>query len=64
MGFATAALIACASTYFIIALYYWQIPLISPIVAELAMTAVFYVPGAYLVGLIHRRLVGPLRSEP
>ena len=64
LGFATAALIACASAYFIIALYYWQIPLISPIVAELAMTAVFYVPGAYVVGLIHRRLVGPLRSEP
>ena len=64
LGFATAAFIACVSAYLIIALYYWQMPLISPIVAELAMTAVFYVPGAYAVGLIHRRMVGPLRSEP
>jgi rod shape-determining protein MreD len=64
LGFATAALIACTSAYLIIALYYWHMPLIAPIVAELAMTVVFYIPGAYLVGLIHRRLVGPLRSEP
>jgi len=64
LGFATAALITCACAYFIIALYYWQIPLLSPIVAELAMTAVFYIPGAYAVGLVHRRIVGPLRSEP
>lgn len=64
LGFATAALIACACAYFIVALYYFRMPLISPIVAELAVTVLFYVPGAYLVGLVHRRLVGPLRSEP
>ena len=64
LGFATAALITCACAYFIIAFYYWHMPLIAPIVAELAVTALFYIPGAYVVGLIHRRLVGPLRSEP
>ena len=64
LGFATAALIACACAYFIIALYYWHLPLLAPIVAELAMTVVFFIPGAYVVGVIHRRLVGPLRSEP
>ena len=64
LGFATAALITCACAYFIVALYYWHVPLIAPIVAELAMTVVFYIPGALLVGFVHRRLVGPLRSEP
>jgi rod shape-determining protein MreD len=64
LGFATAALIACTCAYFIIAFYYWHMPLVAPIVAELAVTVLFYVPGAYLVGVIHRRLVGPLRSEP
>lgn len=64
LGFATAALITCACAYFIVALYYWHMPLVAPIVAELAMTVVFYIPGALLVGFIHRRLVGPLRSEP
>ncbi len=64
LGFATAALITCASAYFIIALYYWHIPLLAPIVAELAMTVAFYIPAAYVIGVIHRRLVGPLRSEP
>ncbi len=64
LGFATAALITCTCAYLIIALYYWQIPLLSPIVGELAMTVLFYIPGAYLVGLIHRRFVGPLRSDP
>jgi rod shape-determining protein MreD len=64
LGFATAALITCACAYFIIAFYYWHMLLIAPIVAELAVTALFYIPGAYVVGLIHRRLVGPLRSEP
>jgi rod shape-determining protein MreD len=64
LGFATAALITCASAYFIIAAYYWHMPLVAPIVGELAMTVLFYIPGAYLVGLIHRRFVGPLRSDP
>ena len=63
LGFATAALIACACAYFIIALYYWHIPPVAPIVAELAVTVLFYIPGALIIGFIHRRLVGPLRSD-
>jgi hypothetical protein len=38
-------------------------PQIAPIVAELAVTVLFYIPGALVVGVIHRRLVGPLRSD-
>jgi rod shape-determining protein MreD len=63
LGFATAALITCLVAYCTVALYYWHIPLVGPIVGELAITVLFYVPGAYVVGFLHRRLVGPLRSD-
>jgi hypothetical protein len=38
-------------------------PPIAPIVAELVVTVLFYIPGVYVVGVVHRRLVGPLRSD-
>ncbi|HEY2836522.1 MAG TPA: hypothetical protein VGI89_08130, partial [Rhizomicrobium sp.] len=63
LGFATAALIACVVAYAVTAVLYRFAP-IGPMVAELAMTVLFYIPGVYLIGIIHRRLVGPLRSEP
>lgn len=63
LGFATAALIACVVAYAVTAALYSFAP-IGSMVAELAMTVLFYVPGVYLIGIIHRRLVGPLRSEP
>jgi rod shape-determining protein MreD len=63
LGFATAALITCLVAYAITAVLY-SFPPIGTIVAELAMTVLFYIPGVYLIGIIHRRLVGPLRSEP
>jgi len=63
LGFATAALIACVVAFAITAALY-SFPPLGTMVAELAMTVLFYIPGAYLIGIIHRRLVGPLRSEP
>ena len=63
LGFATAALIASACAYATVALYYWHLPPIGPMVAELVVTVLFYIPGAYVVGVVHRRLVGPLRSD-
>jgi len=63
LGFATASLIACVVAYAVTAVLYRFAP-IGPMVAELAMTVLFYIPGVYLIGIIHRRLVGPLRSEP
>jgi rod shape-determining protein MreD len=62
LGFATAALITCATAFIVMALLYHMPPL-GPLVGELAMTALFYIPGAYVLGAIHRHLVGPLRSE-
>jgi len=63
LGFATASLIACVVAYAVTAALYRFAP-IGPMVGELAMTVLFYIPGVYLIGIIHRRLVGPLRSEP
>jgi len=63
LGFATATLIVCAVAYLTTTLYFWHMAPLGPIVGELAITVLFYVPGAFVVGSLHRRLVGPLRSD-
>jgi rod shape-determining protein MreD len=63
LGFATATLIVCATAYFTTAVLYMHMAPLGPIVAELAITVIFYIPGAFVVGALHRRLVGPLRSD-
>jgi hypothetical protein len=56
-------LIAGASAYAITAIYYWHMPPVAPIVVEIAISVVFYIPVALILGVIHRRLVGPLRGD-
>jgi rod shape-determining protein MreD len=63
VGFATAAAISCATAYVVVAMYYWRMPPLAPVMGELAMTVFFYLPAVVFLGLIHRRLVGPLRSD-
>jgi rod shape-determining protein MreD len=63
LGFAAAALMACTSAYLTIALLFQRLPPLGAVVAELAMTVLLYAPTAMVVGSIHRRLVGPLRSD-
>jgi rod shape-determining protein MreD len=63
LGFSVAAGVACACAYIITALSFWSLPLPGPIVSELAMTVLFYIPTAMVVGSLHHRLVGPLRSD-
>lgn len=63
LGFATAAAIACATAYLVVALYYWHLPPFAPVMGELAMSIFFYIPVAMFLGVVHRRLVGPLRSD-
>ena len=63
MGFAAAALIACGSAYVIVTIYYWHLQPIAPTLAVLAMTVIVYIPMVFVLGLIHRRLVGALRSD-
>jgi rod shape-determining protein MreD len=63
LGFATAALVACATAYGIFTVYYWHFYPIAHIMSQLAMTVLFYVPVAAVLGFVHRRIVGPLRSD-
>jgi rod shape-determining protein MreD len=63
LGFATAATLCCASAYTVEVLLYWRMPPFAPVMGQLAMSVIFYVPIAmFFVGL-HRRLVGPLRGD-
>lgn len=63
MGFAFTALTACGTAYVIVGVYYWHLPPLAPVLAELAMTVFLYVFAVFVLGSIHRRLVGPLRSD-
>jgi rod shape-determining protein MreD len=63
LGFAAAMLTAAATAYVIVAFYYMHLPPVGSLLLEIAVTVIFYIPVALLMGVIHRRLVGPLRSE-
>ncbi len=63
VGFGAAASVACASAYFTIAALYGHFQPLAPILSELAMTVLFYVPTVYVFGIIHHRLVGASRSD-
>ncbi len=63
LGFAIAASVACATAYVVVAIYYWHIPPLAPVMGELAMSVFFYLPVVVFLGSVHRRLVGPLRSD-
>ncbi|HEX3753819.1 MAG TPA: rod shape-determining protein MreD [Rhizomicrobium sp.] len=63
LGFSVAAAIACSCAYIVTSLSFWSLPQPGPIVSELAMTVLFYIPTAMAIGAIHHQLVGPLRSD-
>ena len=63
MGFATAAAIACATAYGVVAIYYWHIPPLAPVMGELAISVVCYVPVVSFLVFVHRRFVGPMRHD-
>ena len=63
LGFAAAAAFACACAWLTVAALHGRPPLFAPIFSELAMTVLFYVPATFVIGIIHRHLVGPLRSD-
>ena len=62
-GFAVSALAACLTASLIVGFYYWHRPPIAPMLEQFAMTVLFYIPGVFLLGIVHRRLVGPYRSD-
>jgi rod shape-determining protein MreD len=62
-GFAVTALVACGSATIIVGLYYWHLPPLAPVMAELATTVFVYIFAVFVLGVIHRRLVGPGRND-
>jgi rod shape-determining protein MreD len=63
LGFAAAMLTAGATAYIIIAIYYWNLPPVGPILIEIAVSVIFYIPIAVLLGFLHRHLIGSARSD-
>jgi rod shape-determining protein MreD len=67
LGFAAAATFACAVAYFTVVglnlLSGLHLPPLVPVVSELMMTVLFYVPTTLVVAWLHHRLVGASRSD-
>jgi rod shape-determining protein MreD len=64
LGFATATLITSATAYLLFTFYFWRFSPLAPFVMQFAVTVLLYVPAAIVLDFIHRRCVGPLRSDP
>ncbi|MBW8707920.1 MAG: hypothetical protein JF627_01385 [Alphaproteobacteria bacterium] len=68
VGFAGASAFACATAWFTVAFLAFltpglHLPPLAPIIGELAMTVLFYVPTALVVGWLHHRMVGASRGD-
>jgi rod shape-determining protein MreD len=63
LGFALASLLACGTAYLIACFYFQRFPAMTPLVFQLLVTVVCYVPGLLVLNGIQHRIVGPLRSE-
>ena len=63
LGFSAAAFAAQACAWAIVSLYYWHAVPVPAQLGALAVTALFYIPAALTMGLIHRRLIGSLRTH-
>lgn len=63
LGFGAAMLVSALTAYVVVAIYYARLPPVAPVVVEITVSILFYIPVAVVLGWIHRRLVGPLRSD-
>jgi rod shape-determining protein MreD len=67
LGFAAAATIACSVAYISVATLAFlsgaHLPPMTPVVAELAMTVLFYAPSTLVVSWLHHKLVGASRGD-
>ena len=63
LGFATAAFVACGTAYLIKCVLDWRLLPIGSIAGGMLSSAILYIPVAVFLNHMHRRFVGPLRSE-
>ncbi len=63
LGFAVAMLVAVGTAFGIVAVYYWRLPPVAPVMATLAINVFWYIPAIWLMNKAQHHLVGPLRSD-
>ena len=68
LGFAAASLFACTTAWITVAFLAFLTPglhppPLAPMVGELAMTILFYVPTTLVAGWLHHKLVGASRGD-
>lgn len=63
LGFAAAILLAETTAFLVVAATHERFPSLAPFVTQAAATIVLYIPGLWLLNLVHHKLVGPLRSD-
>jgi rod shape-determining protein MreD len=63
LGFAAAMSATAATAYAIVSVYYWRFPPFALLLVEIAVTVLWYIPGAAFLNWVHRRFVGAARSE-
>jgi rod shape-determining protein MreD len=63
LGFAASVLLACTTAFATVALFYGRFPPVQPLIAMGATTILIYLPGLWLLNLLHHKFVGPMRSD-
>ncbi len=64
LGFGLVALIAHVCAWLLAALYYRELMPVAPVVGVFSCTVLLYAPTGYVLGVIHRRMIGAARAVP
>ena len=62
LGFAAATMLTTGTAYLIVSLYYSRLVPISPLMVEVGVSVVCYVPALWAMNRIQHGIIGPLRS--
>lgn len=63
IGFAAALVVAMGTAFAIVAVYYWRLPPVAPVIATFAVNVVWYIPALWFMDKMQHHVVGPLRGE-
>jgi rod shape-determining protein MreD len=63
LGFGVVALVANICAFLLVSFYFLRIPPVTPVLGLLVVTVVLYMPTGFILGGIHRRLVGSARTQ-
>jgi rod shape-determining protein MreD len=63
LGFAVAMLVAVGTAFAIVAIYYWRLPPVAPVVVSAAINVLWYIPVLWLMSRVQYSFVGPLRGD-